>query len=134
MSQAIGLLQYRVDQANAVIRAVSDHGERLMYSEEYKRIARFDVDSHQQLWLVDAHTGLKVYPRDGEVWPGFTAGESGRFLVFSLVEYIKSGKAIDATWTALGKNALDYDKEAMAAIRMDLAHCKAVQLTEETKP
>lgn len=131
MSQAAGLLQYRVDQANAVIRAVSDHGARLMYSPEYKRVARFDVDSHCQLWLIDSHTGMKVYPRDGEDWPGFTAGPIAEVLIESLVIYIRTGKAIAPSWMRIGQNPQGYDKEAMAAVRMDLAHCDAVQLMPE---
>lgn len=129
--QILDLLQYRVDQANAVIKAISDHGDRLMYSDEYRRTSRFDTTSHGRVWFIDHHTGMQIYPRSGLVWDGFTSDATARKLVEALSHYIQTGKPIDAEWTAIGENALGYDKEAIAAVRMDLAHCKAVQLMSE---
>ena len=130
MDKILDLLRYRVDQANAVINAVASHGGRLMYSEEHKRASRFDITSHGRVWFIDHYTGMQIYPKSGLIWTGFTSDAAARKLVEALCQYIMCGKPIDAEWTAAGSSALGYDKEAMAAVCMDLAHCKAVQLTE----
>lgn len=120
MSTESDLRQFRVDQANRVIAAFGAHGHRLLYSHEYERLARFDVDAHEQVWFIDHHTGMKIYPSESNM-PSIPE------LAQALIGYIRTGKKLDQDWTIFGSTLTNYDDVATAAVRMDLGQCHAVQ-------
>ncbi len=93
-SAATGIeaLEQRAEAANAVIDIISRHGRQFFYSPVYDRASRFDIDRHCQIWYVDHHTGMKVYPLIlGADWPGFTHGRVAKELIHSLARYIATG-------------------------------------------
>jgi hypothetical protein len=88
-------LKQRVREANKVIAIVAKHGRRFFYSREYDRTARFGLDRHEQVWYLDEHTGMKLYPFDVlKDWKGFTHGSTLKCFVADLSEYITTGKRL----------------------------------------
>lgn len=110
-------LTRRAAACNALIDMISRHGRQLLYSRMFDRNARFDVDRHAQVWYVDEHTGLKLYPFGADRWIGFSHGEVARALVASLAQYIKTGDAVpyvrfEQEW-GYGKDMATVQQEAI---------------------
>jgi hypothetical protein len=87
------LIEHRIAQANAVIQALADHGRHAFRSERYDVVGRFFIDSVMQGWWVDYVTGMK---HEATRAPALY-GEPERGLMTALLDYIRTGKAIDAS-------------------------------------
>lgn len=85
----------RALKANKVIKVVSHHGERKLYSYVYDRVAKFVLDKYSQCWHVDCVTGMRFYPFGDGKWLGFTGDDETRKLVASLAQYIESGEKFE---------------------------------------
>lgn len=109
----------RVRQANAVIKIVASHGRRFFYSEAYDRVSRFGLDRVDQVWYVDQHTGMKLYPFGGGTWPGFTHGSTLQDLVARLAQYIETETKLDLACFPLERDAelWAYSQETMMEVR-----------------
>jgi hypothetical protein len=88
------VIEYRMEQANAVLAALASHGPRAFYSPQYELTAYFYVDSVLQGWLVDYRTGMKQEASRAPV----LYDDAERGLLLDLLEYIRTGKAINASW------------------------------------
>lgn len=109
----------RVRQANTVIKIVASHGRRFFFSEAYDRISRFGLDRAGQVWYVDQHTGMKLYPFGAGNWPGFTHGGTLQELVARLAQYIETGAQLDLACFSLERDTelWAYGKETMVEVR-----------------
>lgn len=119
----------RVKQANAVIKIVASHGRRFLYSEAHDRIGRFGLDRVDQVWYVDAHSGMKLYPFGNAPWPGFTHGSTLQDLIARLAQYIETGAALDIECFPLERDAVlwAYGQETMAEVRRLVLETEAVR-------
>jgi hypothetical protein len=107
------VIEYRMEQANALLNAMASHGPRAFYSPVYELTAYFYVDSVLQGWLVDYRTGMKQEASRAPV----LYDDAERGLLLDLLEYIRTGKAIDT----VSIRQFDYDSES------------AVQMWDEIK-
>jgi hypothetical protein len=113
------LIEHRIAQANAVIQALADHGRHAFRSERYDVVGYFFIDSVMQGWWVDFVTGMKVEAGCG---PNLYH-DPERGLMTALLDYIRTGKAIDASWL----DARWGYGEEMEAVREALEGNDAVQ-------
>lgn len=88
------LIQHRIDNANAVIEALADHGRRAFHSDQYDVTGYFYIDSVMQGWWVDFRAGMK---REASQAPELY-DEPERGLLAALLGYIRTGKAIESSW------------------------------------
>jgi hypothetical protein len=102
-------IEHRMSQANAVLSALAANGPRAFYSPVYELNAYFYVDSAMQGWLVHHLTGMK---HEASRAPGLY-DDPERGLVQELLGYIRSGKAIDASWL----DRFGYGAEDLANVR-----------------
>jgi hypothetical protein len=65
-------IRARAHEANKVIGIVSGTGRRFLYSECHDRVARVGLDGVLQVWWIDHHTGMRLYPFGGGHWFGFS--------------------------------------------------------------
>lgn len=119
----------RLDAANQVLTIVGSHGARLFYSETQEAMSRLHVDMYGQIWFVDGHSGMKVYPYGAGRWIGFTAGEAMRSLVEALRHYLETGEPVSAAhfgpWP--DGHGWGYPDEAMEAVRQAVYQVPAVR-------
>lgn len=117
----------RLEEANALIRAMSDVGLRFFYDKRHDRVARFELTIDGRLWFRDDHSDKRIYVAYRGRWRMFSHGGTMRQLVDGLAEYIRSGKRVSAghfgpwpQWICEG-DLWGYGEEAMAALRATLA-------------
>lgn len=117
----------RLDEANAVIRAMAGVGRRFFYNERHDRVARFELTLDGRLWFRDDYADKRIYVAYRGRWREFSHGGTMRRLVDALAEYIRSGKRIAAghfgpwpAWVSDG-DLWGYGDEAMASLRAALA-------------
>lgn len=102
----------RARAANQVIAALASRGQRLLWSDAHDRTSALGLDKHGQVWFIDGHTGIKLYPFGLNHWPGFTGGAAMQILVAALADFIHSGVPLVAdhiTPEAWGYAAADAD-------------------------
>lgn len=102
------VIEYRMEQANAVLSALAEHGPRAFYSPVYELTAYFYVDSVLQGWFVNHLTGMKREAMRAPV----LHDDPERGLLQELVNYIRSGKAINASWL----ERFDYPADEFAKV------------------
>jgi hypothetical protein len=119
----------RVRQANAVIKIISSHGRRFFYSEAYGRTGYFGLDRVGQVWYVDQHTGMKLYPFGNGYWVGFTHGGTLQVLIARLAQFIETAEQLDLAWFPLEHDAelWAYGQEAMTEVRRLVLETEAVR-------
>lgn len=88
------VIEYRMEQANALLNAMASHGPRTFYSPVYELTAYFYVDSVLQGWFVHHMTGMK---HEATRAPNLL-DDPERGLVQELLKYLRTGKSIDASW------------------------------------
>jgi hypothetical protein len=119
----------RLAQANALIRAVSEHGRRFFFHAASGRVASLELDRVGRVWFVDDYTGKRIYTHRTHIpsrWMGFSHGGTLRSLVEALRDYIVAGQQIDAWRIATPRlNEEDgdiwgYGPEASAALRQQV--------------
>jgi hypothetical protein len=116
------VIEHRMSQANAVLSALAAHGPRAFYSPQYDLTAYFYVDSVMQGWFVDYRTGMK---HEASRAPAMF-GDPERGLLQELIGYIRTGKAIDASWLErFGYGADDIAKVLEAVAELDLISDKS---------
>jgi hypothetical protein len=102
------VIEYRMEQANAVLNALASHGPRAFYSPVYELTAYFYVDSVLQGWYVTHLTGMK---HEATRCPALH-DDPERGLLQELVKYLRTGKPIDASWL----ERFDYSSEEFAQV------------------
>jgi len=86
----------RLENVNAFIKVIGDHGRRFFYDSKSDRYANMQIDARGRVWFVDDYSGERIYThRDGR-WRGFSHGGTIRILVEMLRNHIKQGKKISA--------------------------------------
>lgn len=125
--------QERLAQANAVIKAVSDHGRRFFYGRTSQRISAFRLDERGVLWFDDHYQGTPVYVAYKGHWRGFSQGGTLRSMVEALALYIREGTPIRpghfGPWNPShipDGDLWGYGAEAMHAVRAQLEGNPAV--------
>jgi hypothetical protein len=113
------VIEYRMEQANAVLAALASHGPRAFYSPVYELSAYFYVDSVLQGWLVDYRTGMKQEASRAPV----LYDDPERGLLQELVSYIRTGKAIDASWL----ERFEYSADEFAAVWEEVSNLEIVK-------
>ena len=88
------VIEYRMEQANALLNALASTGARPFYSPAYELTAYFYVDSVLQGWYVHHLTGMK---HEALRCPNLH-DDPERGLLQELVKYLRTGKPIDASW------------------------------------
>lgn len=129
----------RIDAANAVIEAISDHGRRFFHYRDPatgdERVTRIEQTLAGRLVLIDCYTGARVAMVEGRRWKGFTQGGTMRRLVEELVVFIRAGRLVRPGHFALaptslghepGSNIWGYDAEAFAAVQVAVIATGAV--------
>lgn len=129
----------RLEDANAVLLAISRHGRRFFYSSEYDRVSQFEMDIRNHLWLRDKWTGKRVNLKRQGRWRHFSDGGTLRSLCEALIGYIRTGEPISPKWFGpwpewVCNGDLWGYGEAMNALRAELPGLRAVALkTHEGK-
>lgn len=113
------VIEYRMEQANAVLSALASHGPRAFYSPAYELTAYFYVDSAMQGWLVDYRTGMKQEASRAAVM----YDDPERGLLQELVGYIRTGKPIDASWL----ERFDYPAEDFALLWEEVSNLEIMK-------
>lgn len=118
----------RSDHANYVIQVISERGRRFFYSHIYGRAARFFVDDVGQVWYVDDHTGMQLYPLEKKAWHGFSHGSTLKALVHELAQYIQTGEPLHIDWFPVERDAelWAYTEKTMLEVRKLVLLCPAV--------
>lgn len=122
-------LKQRVREANKVIAIIAKHGRRFFYSSIYDRTARFGLDKYEQVWYLDEHTGMKLYPFGEQDWPGFIHGSTLKYLVARLAQFIVNGHPLELDrWFRLENDGSywAYGVEAMQAVRAEVMETGAL--------
>jgi hypothetical protein len=90
----------RLEHANKLIQIISSHGRRFFYSERHKRVASLEMDRQGRIYLIDDHTGQRVFTGRTKCesdWRGFSHGGTLRFLIEDLRDYIARGSMLRRT-------------------------------------
>ena len=86
--------QARLENANALIRYIADHGRR--FFRMGIRVSQLERDSRGRVWFVDKYTGKRIYTHYRGRWRGFSEGGTLQCLVLKLVRYIVHGDLVPA--------------------------------------
>jgi len=88
----------RLDNVNAFIKVIGDHGRRFFYNSKSDRYAYMELDGRGRVWFVDDYSGERIYThRDGR-WGGFSQGGTLRMLTEVFRDHVKKGKKINARY------------------------------------
>lgn len=107
------LIEHRMEQSNALLNALASHGPRAFYSPQYELTAYFYVDSVLQGWFVTHMTGMK---HEALRAPALH-DDPERGLLQELVKYLRTGKAIDASWL----DRFDYSADEFVKVWEEVA-------------
>lgn len=111
--------QERVDHANALIQAISNHGRRFFWSKSGQKVAQLSVDTNGKIWWTDDYQGTRVcIEKVGGYehrWRGFSHGGTLKNLVQMMRDYIKTGQQIHFGYVA--QECWGYDEEATLAVQ-----------------
>ena len=115
----------RLAHANALIKAISDHGRRFFWNERAQRVAHLELDERGKVWWIDDYRGARVYTHQTTIpsrWQGFSHGGTLRSLVECMRDYVVHGRQLPhfriATPQLYGdSNIWGYSKEAAEAVR-----------------
>ena len=118
-------IRARAHEANKVIGIVSGTGRRFLYSECHDRVARVGLDGVLQVWWIDHHTGMRLYPFGGGHWFGFSGAPIVRQLVERLAEYVRDGRRLELELFTDDATQWDYGA-AMAEVRAKVLLTDAV--------
>jgi len=109
----------RLGQANALIKAISEHGRRFFWNEGSERLARLELSDAGRLYWVDDYKGDRVFT--GTIggyehrWVGFSHGGTLKDLARDMRDYVVSGRQIQA-WR-VGQDCWGYRPTDAAALR-----------------
>ena len=117
----------RLAHANALIKAVSDHGRRFFWSEKDQRVAKLELDERGKVWWIDDYRGSRVCTNTigghEHGWRGFSHGGTLKQLVQMMRDYVSRGLQIPAWHIAPGRlsdengDIWGYGPEAAKAVR-----------------
>lgn len=118
----------RLQHANDLIKAISEHGRRFFWNERDKRLARLEMDDRGKLWWIDDYRGSRVcVERFGgreHAWRGFSHGGTLKSLVQMMRDYVKNDTPISAWYIA--QDCWGYNPEEAAACRAQVANNPAL--------
>jgi len=109
----------RLQHANDLIKAISEHGRRFFWSERDQRLARLEIDERGKLWWVDNYRGARVYiervcGRERDHWRGFSHGGTLRHIAQMMRDYVKKGDRFSAWYIA--QDCWWYEADEAAAL------------------
>lgn len=109
----------RLQHANDLIKAISEHGRRFFWSERDQRLARLEIDERGKLWWVDNYRGARVYIErvcgyERDHWRGFSHGGTLRHIVQMMRDYVKKGDRFSAWYIA--QDCWGYEADEAAAL------------------
>jgi hypothetical protein len=84
----------RLEQANALIHAISSHGRRFFYCEDRDRIAKFEIQD-KRIKFIDDWSGMSMQCLEGRRWKGFSHGGTMKNLIQKLSNYIRLGEKLN---------------------------------------
>lgn len=122
----------RVEEANAVILAVSRHGRRFFDYPARDGVSRFELSEKGETCFHDGWSRETFRLADHDGWRHFTNGGTLRSLVEALACYVEDGLPIDPAWFGPWPHSLNggdlwgYGREAMDALRGELDALPAV--------
>lgn len=128
----------RLENANAVLLAISRHGRR--FFEHKGRVSQFEMDIRNHVWLRDKWTGKRVHLTKRGRWRHFSDGGTLRALCQALLEYIRTGEPIGPSWFGpwpqwiCDGDLWGYGHEAMTALRAELSKLPAVRPVAASLP
>lgn len=109
----------RLQHANDLIKAISEHGRRFFWSERDKRLARLEMDERGKLWWIDNYRGTRVcverFGGHEHRWQGFSHGGTLKRLVQMMRDYVKNDTPISSWYIA--QDCWGYSPEEAAACR-----------------
>lgn len=134
--------QERVQHANDLIKAISQHGRRFFWNEKAQRTATLELDARGKVWLIDDYRGARVFTEKtsmGNRWKCFSHGGTLRSLIEQMRDYIKTGQQIRlnriAPSYASGCGDLwGYGEPAASSTREAAGKLLIIDATESTTP
>lgn len=113
----------RLEHANALIQAISNHGRRFFYCVSTGQTSRMELDERGRVWFIDDYTGTRINVASKRRWIGFSHGGTLRDLVEAMRDYIQRGDLLHPEHIAPTRinpengNIWGYSAEAAAALR-----------------
>jgi len=112
----------RLENVNAFIKVIGDHGRRFFYNSKSDRYAHMEIDKRGRAWFVDDYTEERIYTHYSGEWRGFSHGGSLRSLVQVFRNHIKQGTKINAhfftcrSWVG-GGHPWGYSSDSLEVLR-----------------
>jgi len=88
----------RLENVNAFIKVIGDHGRRFFYYSKSDRYAHMQLDARGRVWFVDDYSGERIYTHRNWRWRGFTHGGTLRNIVEVFRDHIKKGVRIHPSY------------------------------------
>lgn len=123
----------RLEEANGLIKIISDYGRRFFYNQQRGSVARFCTNARGQIYFVDDYSGKAIYVAYKGRWQGFTHGGTLRNLVEALSYYIRTGHRLSIDWIGPERrritdgNIWGYEPGEMARCREAALKTKAIR-------